>query len=369
MNKKKKNHKKKSTLFRVVQVVIIVVLVLVGLVGGYLGYAFFSFNRVGDKDLTIEYQSNADTESKVKIGNTYNVMTSNIGFGAYSSDFDFFMDGGHESWAFSKEAVYQNIDGIMGRILSKNPDFILLQEIDRDSTRTYHIDQLDYLNSIMGGFYYSFAYNLYKSPYYLIPVYQPHGSITAGLGTFSKFAMDSAKRVELPIMDSFVKLFDLDRCYTVSKIPTENGKFLCIYNVHLSAYGSDDSVREGQLSMLMEDMTLEYNAGNYIICGGDFNHDLSLDENEPSYSTWAYPFPRSKFPEFLCFAMDAKWDKKQLPPSGRDCDQPYTEGVTKTFILDGFIVSDNIEVENYENMYGGFLYSDHEPVFMSFKLK
>ncbi len=368
MSKKKKKTKKKSKIAIFFRTLAIIAAVVIVLAAGYVGYAYLTFHRQGDKELSLEYQSGITTDKNVAVNKEYHILTSNIGFGAYSSDFDFFMDGGHESWAFSRDSVYQNIDGLLDKILSKEPDFLILQEIDRDSTRSYHIDQLDYLNSKMSGFYYSFAYNLYKSPYYIIPIYQPHGVISAGLATFSSFKMESSKRVELPIMDSITKFFDLDRCYTVSKMPTENGKMLCVYNIHLSAYGSDDSVREGQLKLLIDDMTNEYISGNYIICGGDFNHDLSLDENEPSYSSWAYPFPRTQLPSFLSFAMD-KYDKKKLPPTGRDDDAPYREGVTKVFILDGFIVSDNIEVVEYENMYSGFLYSDHEPVYMSFKLK
>ncbi len=367
VNRKKVN-KKKNKFLLALKIVLIVLAVLTGLAGGYVGYAYLTFNRLGDRELSLEYQSGVASDAGLSLGKTYSIMTANLGFGAYSDDFDFFMDGGHESWAFSRKDVYKNIDGLLDKVLSKDPDFIIFQEIDRDSTRSYHIDQLDYMNSKMMGYYYSFAYNLYKSPYYVIPIYQPHGTITAGIGTFSKLPMSEAKRMELPIMDSITKFFDLDRCYSVSKIPVDGGKSLCLYNIHLSAYGSDDSVREGQLKMLIDDMTNEYLCGNYIICGGDFNHDLSLDEDEEPYSTWAYPFPRKELPKFLSFAMD-KYDKKKLPPTGRDNDAPYTEGITKVFILDGFIVSDNVEILKYENMYEGFKYSDHEPVYMSFKLK
>ena len=42
----------------------------------------------------------------------------------------------------------------------------------------------------------------------------------------------------------------------------------------MSAYGNSDAIREGQIRMLAEDMQKEYEAGNYVLCGGDFNHDL-----------------------------------------------------------------------------------------------
>ena len=42
----------------------------------------------------------------------------------------------------------------------------------------------------------------------------------------------------------------------------------------MSAYGNSDAIREGQIRMLADDMLKEYEAGYYVRCGGDFNHDL-----------------------------------------------------------------------------------------------
>ncbi|MCR0381733.1 hypothetical protein MKC91_02965 [[Clostridium] innocuum] len=47
---------------------------------------------------------------------------------------------------------------------------------------------------------------------------------------------------------------------------------------------------------------------------------------------------------------------------------PYQKGVNYTVILDGFIVSDNVEAVA-ENMDTDFAYSDHNPVKMTFTLK
>lgn len=52
----------------------------------------------------------------------------------------------------------------------------------------------------------------------------------------------------------------------------------------------------------------------------------------------------------------------------RSSDMPYQKGVNYTVILDGFIVSDNVEAVA-ENMDTDFTYSDHNPVKMTFTLK
>ena len=100
------------------------------------------------------------------------------------------------------------------------------------------------------------------------------------MATFSRYQIESTLRRSLPISESFSKFLDLDRCYAISRIAVSDGKELVIFNVHLSAYGADAEVLEGQRSMLFADMQREYEAGNYVIAGGDFNHDMIGVSNE-----------------------------------------------------------------------------------------
>ena len=171
-------------------------------------------------------------------------------------------------------------------------------------------------------------------------------------------------------------------------MPVDNGKELVIFELHMSAYGNSDAIREGQIRMLSEDMQKEYEAGNYVICGGDFNHDLkaadtqskasdadnntqtgSEDSAEPE--SWAYPFPRSELPEHFSFCLDqlSEDEKNNLWNSARNADMEYVPGETYTVTLDGFIISDNVECTKYENVNTGYSYSDHDPVYMEFYLK
>lgn len=124
--------------------------------------------------------------------------------------------------------------------------------------------------------------------------------------------------------------------------------------------------------MLFQDMEEELQKGNYIICGGDFNHNLKADEaDSENCESWAYPFPRSRMPEGIGFAMDRLEEEAvaNMPESGRNSDMEYILGETFTCTLDGFIISDNIDLKDYKVIDSGFAYSDHEPVFMDFQLK
>ena len=75
-------------LLRVVAIIIAVILVVVG---GYVIYISAQYYRIEDNE-SVELFNNQTT--KVVLGEEYSVSTYNIGFGAYTHDFSFFMDSG-----------------------------------------------------------------------------------------------------------------------------------------------------------------------------------------------------------------------------------------------------------------------------------
>lgn len=91
-----------------------------------------------------------------------------------------------------------------------------------------------------------FAQN-YDSAFLFYPFTQPHGKSKAGLALFSKYPITGSLRRSFPISTSFTKFFDLDRCYSISRVPVDNGKELVIFELHMSAYGNSDAIREGQI--------------------------------------------------------------------------------------------------------------------------
>ena len=347
--------------------------ILVGVVAVYVIYLFTTYHRIADNlPLTVEQPAKKGTDvDALAIGTEYTALTYNIGFGAYTPDFSFFMDGGKSSWAKSKDCVLDTVQGAGDLAASLNPDFAMIEEIDLDSTRSYHVNEYDILRNCFPNDYYVFAQN-YDSAFLFYPFTQPHGSSKSGIGLFSKYPVTSALRRSLPISTSFSKFLDLDRCYSISRVPVDNGKELVIFALHMSAYGNSDAIREGQIAMLSADMQKEYEVGNYVLCGGDFNHDLKAsDGDEEEHESWAYPFPREALPEHFSFCIDAlsEEERNAMWNSARNADMAYVPDVTYTVTLDGFIVSDNIECLTYENVDTGYSYSDHDPVYMEFKLK
>ena len=374
---------------KVIKITGIILLALVIVLAAYIIYLYASYHRIPDnQELQVEEISqNTEAGNELTTEKNYSALTYNIGFGAYTPDFSFFMDGGKSSWAKSKDSVKETIKGAGELVASKDPDFALVQEIDLDATRSYHVNEYSILKENIPAYNCVFAQN-YDSAFLFYPFTQPHGKSKAGLALFSKYPITGSLRRSFPISTSFTKFFDLDRCYSISSVPVDNGKELVIFELHMSAYGNSDAIREGQIRMLSEDMQKEYEAGNYVICGGDFNHDLKAADTQSKASdasnntqtdsgdsaepeSWAYPFPRSELPEHFSFCLDqlSEDEKNNLWNSARNADMEYVPGETYTVTLDGFIISDNVECTKYENVNTGYSYSDHDPVYMEFQLK
>lgn len=191
------------------KIVLAVVLALLVVVLGYVAYVFIDYHRIGNQELTVERNAAATVEA----GKEYGILSYNIGFGAYEDDYSFFMDGGTESRAWSEERLTANIERIGAFLQQQDADLYLLQEVDRDSTRSYHVDEAAMLTAQLPGLGYIWAQN-YDSPYLFYPLDQPHGKSVSGLLTLSSFGITEARRVELPIEAGVMKLVDLDRCYS-----------------------------------------------------------------------------------------------------------------------------------------------------------
>ena len=335
------------------RILLVILLAIVLLFLGYFAYVMLSYSRLED-NLPLDVQGEADKTAAA--GVPYNILSYNIGFGAYEPDYGFFMDGGKESWAFSEKRLIANMENIAEFINSQNADICILQEVDQNATRTYHFDEREFLTEKLAGYSSVWAEN-WNSPFLFYPFIKPHGSTLAGIMTFSMPGISSALRISLPIETGLMKLVDLDRCYSVSRIPVNNGRELVLYNLHLSAYTSDGKIAEEQLKMLIEDMSAEYGKGNYVIGGGDFNKDLLGDSaavfgvNGGDY-TWAQPIPDGMFAN-TGLTLVVPEGKNGPVPTCRNADGPYNP---EQYILtvDGFIVSDNVRAEACRSHRHGF---------------
>lgn len=344
----------------------------------YVIYVFAAYYRVEDYQtldvVRTTCESPVPMEDAAETDVTYRIASANVGFGAYSNDYSFFMDGGKESRARSAEAVDENMRGEASLVKALSPDFALFQEVDIDGTRSWHVPEDAYLRDAMAGREFDEVYaQNYDSPYLFYPFLSPHGANKAGIITYSTLPISSAIRRSLPIEQGFMKLVDLDRCYSVSRISMANGKEFVLYNLHLSAYTSDGTIATEQLEMLCADMLAEYESGNYCVAGGDFNKDLLGSSAEifgvtgGENDTWAQPIPEGTIPDGLSLVVP--FDPEHPVATCRTANEPYNEETTFRVTVDGFLVSDNVEVLGADVVDADYRYSDHNPIYMDFILK
>lgn len=357
-------------------VVLSLFLLLVILVCSYIVYMNSSYYRIED-DLSLEVINNQ--KISLEKDTEYSILTYNIGFGAYDQEYSFFMnvgtmkDGtvmtGKSSRGMSQENVLKNTKGSIHLINELATDFILLQEVDVKATRSYQINQKEMIENSLSHYGRVFALN-FHAPYMLYPFYEPHGSVEAGLLTLSRYQISSAKRMSYPVDNGFfAKFFDLDRCFVITRYEVGNDKELVLINNHMSAYDEDGIIRAKQLELLNAMMKQEYDQGNYVIVGGDFNHVLNIDEeaflSEQLVPSWVNSLSDEELPDGMKIVNASN---NLEVATCRASDIPYIKGVNYMTILDGFIISDNI-VANAENIDADFMYSDHNPVKLTFKLK
>lgn len=367
-------------LTKTLKVILILIVIILVIIGAYVLYVMAQYSRIPDKQkLTINNNSITSIDT-LKNDTTYTATTYNIGFGAYSPDYSFFMDTGvmkdgthvtgKYGTGFSKEDVNKNTNGVIETILEINPTFALFQEVDTDSTRSFHINQVKAIENTFNNMSSDYAVN-YHSFYSILPVNNPHGIANAGLLTLSKTKIDSAIRISYPVSDKFpAKYFDLDRCFSITYIKVENGRKLSIINSHMSAYDKGGIIRAQQLTLLNKYMREEYNKGNYVIVGGDFNHALGKEvltafESKQEIPNWVSLLTNQDLDPYMriCSA-----ENELEVATCRSTDLPYVKGVNYTTVIDGFIISDNVEAYS-TNLENDYLYSDHQPVLLHFKLK
>ena len=299
--------------------------------------------------------------------NHFSILSWNIGYGGLGGEADFFYDGGR--MARPQKLDYTNyFDGILKNTrFFDSLDFVLLQEVDTGSARSYYTNQYleisDQLISLRGVF----AKN-YDVLYVPVPVFSPMGRVVSGISFFSAHSYTTAELVVFPLNYSWPKsLFLPDRCFLCLTYTLTSGKKLHIINTHNSAF-DNGSLRNAQLVLLFNYMNTLYEDGGYVVAGGDWNINPPGFINNGFFSadsSYVVDFNTSLFEE------NDHWQVMfdQRYPTNRDVSAPYIPGFTPTTIIDFFVCSPNISVLETKTMYNGFLYSDHQPVYLRFALE
>lgn len=348
---------------KVLKVILIILLAIIALAVLLLGY--LTIREYNPADVTPAETRIAGVTETVSKGDTLNIVSWNIGYASLGKERDFVMDGGGNAPACTKEDVLNYLDKIKSSLDYENTDIFMFQETDTKASRSFFIDQRDYLSAGNDAFALNYCCDFVPFPW------PPFGFIRAGVTTTSGCDLSDSIRVSLPCPFSWpLRTANLKRCLLVSYIPVEGSDSkLVIVNHHLEAY-DDGEGKIAQTRQLREFCQSEYEKGNWVIAGGDWNQGFpgSTDiypNNHPDL--WEIGWlDDSTIPEGFQFAYDL------TTPSCRLLNQPYNPADTANtqyYVIDGFILSPNIELNSVETLDKDFANSDHNPVHLEVTLK
>jgi len=350
---------------KVLKIILILLLVIVLAVLGLL--AWLSITEYKPEAVEVLEIFGGSDHRAISSENEIKILCWNIGYGGLGKESDFFMDGGKESRAADKEQVIEYLESIKATVDENSPDLLLLQEVDSDSGRSYRIDQRTYFGSSDDSSAYAMNYACDFVPIPLPPI----GRVHSGLYTVSYgYEIESAERTSLPCPFTWpMSTANLKRCLLVSYLPIEGSdKQLVLVNLHLEAY-DDGEGKIAQTNQLRQFIEAEYGKGNYVIAGGDFNQvfpgGLEAYPNEHPELWTPGILQDDILPEGWSFAYDLS------APSCRLLNQPYNPADTANtqhYVIDGFILSPNVTVNQVECLDLGFESSDHNPISLSVTL-
>lgn len=310
-------------------------------------------------------------KSPKKIGKDQeiSVLTWNVGYGALSETEDFFMDGGKNVRPEDASLIKTNVQAMKKVLKKSQAQVVFLQEVDQNSKRSYYYNEVKAFSSGWNGTS-AYARNFYCD--YIPYPFPTIGKVDGGLVLLSQFAnAGDAQRIALPTPFSWpVRTCQLKRCLLLERMPIEGTDRQVVFvNLHLEAYDDGEGKAE-QTKRLAEVLKKEYKNGNYVIAGGDFNQTFEgLDAEK--YPVWNDEnFQAGKVEESV-FDSDWQFVADDTLPTCRLLNKPYDRGDSKTqfYVIDGFILSPNIELKEIKVLDEDFKNSDHNPVQIKVKLK
>lgn len=291
------------------------------------------------------------------------IIIWNLGYGGLGKESNFIIDGGKDWRPPSKTIVKKNVSGFADFLKSTNPDLFLFQEIAKASFFNYRVDVLNSVKMTLTNYK-----NIYV-PDFRTQLIPPPYNINSGLAIFAKSGLISSSESHLLPLEArrygaFRKHYQMVVNYIQSNI---KDKKWVVINVHLSAFDSNAHVRSKQLKVIRSFAINQYERGNLVVIGGDWNLRLVKTkfphQTEKKYLFWVNDLPDNAFPAEWKIITD-----KNIP-SVRTVHKAYIPKDNYVTIIDGFITSPNVETVLVKSIDLGFTNSDHNPVMAKFTAK
>ncbi|VAW21674.1 hypothetical protein MNBD_ALPHA12-42 [hydrothermal vent metagenome] len=300
---------------------------------------------------------------EAKLGQTIKITSWNIGYAGLGRGSDFIMDGGKNWFPPSRQTVKNNLGAICAQLEKFRGQILLLQEVSVKSPLSFWQPVRQKIIMSMPDNMALFRPDIstWGLPW---PLKIAHGTMT-----ISPAEPASKKLVKLPVEPDFIGgIIKRNYALLVTRFAIENssGQWVII-NLHLAAFDNKGATRQQQFEAVFAFAQEEYEKGNFIVVGGDWNMALTktdfLHTTNLKHLFWLVDLPKEKLPSGWKIVCD------KSVPSVRTNYKPYVEGENYTAVIDGFIVSPNVGVDAVKTTNTGFENTDHMPVSALFSTK
>lgn len=360
---------------KIIKILLSIVLLLILYVGGVLLYG--TINDFQPEEM-IPIDPIKQSPQTLVSDTTLTFITWNLGYGGLGAEANFFFDSqgmmrsNGKMIRPSKELVEKYIKGSAEFTKEHPVDFYLFQEVDFNSKRSYFINQFEGIAGVLPDFSATYAVN-YLSDWVPIPLMEPwhaYGRVNAGLGTYSKYQPSSSIRYQLPGDYPWpTRIFQLDRCALVQHYKTAFGGDLVVVNIHNSAYDKGGILKAQQMNYLQKLLASEYQKGNYVVVGGDWNQCPPGFQFDALMPGKAGGYTQSNVDKDFMKEPGWQWVANTSIPTNRKVRDIYKPGETFETVIDFFLISPNVKSLQVKGFKLGFAYSDHQPVEMQVELE
>ena len=205
-------------------------------------------------------------------GQALKVMTWNVQFLA-GKRYVFWNDlaAGNDEAPTAEDMAF-SLDEVARVIRDEQPDVVLLQELDEGAKASDYQNQLKLLQERVADLY-PCSTSAFDWKADFVPEPHIYGSVGRQLATLSRYRIEHAERLQLPVAPSnFIsRQFQPKDALLAVKLPLSDGGQLTVFNTHLQRASQADGNVQAQVAAVAKVLDKYESQGLPWLIGGDFN--------------------------------------------------------------------------------------------------
>ena len=204
-----------------------------------------------------------------------------------------------------------SLDEVARVIRDELPDVVLLQELDDGAKASDYQNQLKLLQERLTDLYPCSAHAFdWKAEF--VPDPHIYGSVGRQLATLSRYQIEHAERLQLPIAPAnFIsRQFEPKNALLVTYLPLSDGGQIALFNTHLDRASQPDETLQNQVNAVGKVLDRYESRGTPWLLGGDFNL-LPLGQFQRLPNEQRTPYSADS-------ALHVLWDKYPMIPTNNE---------------------------------------------------